>query len=92
MTEGPVIWTITDADAQAAEDAQRAERLETLGAWAGRLADVLAVVHGVMRNKLPPRMAEAVTLEYAHLLLYEGIEACDDCACDDGADWREHDD
>jgi hypothetical protein len=87
----PLIWTITDEDAQTAEDAEHADKLTELSLWAVRFADVLATVHGAMARRLTPRMADNVTLEYARIMLKSGYGQYEDsCADDDdGSDWRE---
>lgn len=83
MTEQSIIWSVDP-------DEERADGLKVLEeAWAN-VADMLALVHGVLRGKLPPDIATAVTLQYARILMTRRFDVCDDCAVmDDGADWHE---
>jgi hypothetical protein len=82
MTSGPIMWRITDEDAQTAEDAKHAERMAELAAWALRFADVLATIHGELSRRMTHGMADSVTLEYARIMLQGGHAYYED-GCDE---------
>lgn len=90
MTEGPVIWTITDEDAKTADDAQHREDMAQVeDAWL-RETDLLATAYGALLTKLPLRLAHDIIVVYAQSMFRrQEVGACADCAGDDGSDWIE---
>jgi len=74
----PPIWTLTPED-------ERTERTGRIDEWAGQFADILSIVYGHLRGKLPPKLADAVTLEYVRMILAGG-SACAECEADSGVD------
>ena len=86
-----LIWTITDDDAKAAEDAAHAEAMAAVeDAWL-RQTDLLATAYGAMLTKLPKHLANAILLMYAKRLLLHDAN-CDGCEDDAGAEWHAPDD
>lgn len=70
----PPIWTLTPED-------ERAEREGRITEWAGQFADILSIVYGNLRGKLPPKLADSVLLEYVRMILAGG-SACAECETD----------
>ena len=69
MTEPLPVWNMTPEGEAELERVELADMLANIGTQSETLAALLASFFGPLREKLPPDLAEAVTLQYALTLM-----------------------